>query len=125
MLKTYRVSEVTGDHYAGETFASAFASRGITYQDAEQSASKNYEALEPCLSGHRVVLPHVPTLEQQLLGLVWRGGKIDHPGGEHDDWACAVAGLVHRLLTEEEEDALDGCLTWGNDDDNDRYWFIK
>ena len=37
----------------------------------------------------------VPLLEQQLLGLVWRGNKIDHPGGEHDDWANAAAGVAH------------------------------
>ena len=41
-----------------------------------------------------MVLLDVPLMEQQLLGLVWRGGKIDHPGGEHDDWANAVAGCV-------------------------------
>ena len=36
----------------------------------------------------------VPLLEQQLLGLVWRGGKIDHPNGEHDDWANAACGAL-------------------------------
>ena len=36
------------------------------------------------------VLPDVPELEQQLLGLVWRGGKIDHPQGEHDDFSNAT-----------------------------------
>ena len=40
----------------------------------------------------------MPTLEQQLLGLVWRGGKIDHPPGEHDDLANAVAGVLHLLI---------------------------
>ena len=40
----------------------------------------------------------VPVLEQQLLGLVWRGSKIDHQPGEHDDYANAVAGVVRQLL---------------------------
>ena len=35
-----------------------------------------------------------PTLESQLLGLVWRGGKIDHANGEHDDWANAAVGAL-------------------------------
>lgn len=44
-----------------------------------------------------VILLDVPVLEQQLLGLVWRGGKIDHPHGEHDGWANAAAGVVAAL----------------------------
>jgi hypothetical protein len=47
------------------------------------------------------VLLDVPEIEQQLLGLVWRGGKIDHQNGEHDDWANAAAGVVHELLRAE------------------------
>jgi hypothetical protein len=56
-----------------------------------------YEAFEPALNARAVVLLDVPVLEQQLLGLVWRGGKIDHPGGEHDDWANACVGVAVRL----------------------------
>jgi hypothetical protein len=44
------------------------------------------------------VLLDTSDVEQQLLGLVWRGGKIDHPNGEHDDWANAVAGVVAKLM---------------------------
>ena len=50
--------------------------------------------MEPSLNAREVVLLDAPLVEQQLLGLVWHGGKIDHPGGEHDDWANAVAGVV-------------------------------
>ena len=32
---------------------------------------------------------------------MWRGGKIDHHGGEHDDWSNAAAGCVHQLLNHE------------------------
>jgi hypothetical protein len=46
------------------------------------------------LNGHRVTLIDVPILEQQLLGLMWKGGKITDPAGEHDDYANAVAGVV-------------------------------
>ncbi len=96
-LKEYRCASVTGDRYAGETFRRQFEERGITYRLTEMTASQLYEALEPALNGHRVVLLDAPDLEQQLLGLVWRGGKIDHQAGEHDDWANAVAGVMSLL----------------------------
>lgn len=98
VLKEYGIAWVTGDNYAGQTFKSDFEERGIAYEVAGRSKSKLYEALEPHLNGFRVLLPNIAEIEQQLLGLVWRGGKIDHPGGEHDDYANAVAGLVHVLL---------------------------
>jgi hypothetical protein len=40
------------------------------------------------------MLLDVPVLEQQLLGLVWRAGKIDHPNGEHDDFSNAGCGAL-------------------------------
>jgi hypothetical protein len=53
--------------------------------------------MEPLLNGRRVVLLDIPTVEQELLGLIWRGAKITHPNGEHDDWANAVAGMVNLV----------------------------
>ncbi len=100
-LKSYSIRTVTGDAYAGQTFLAAFERQGISYQVSSLSKSKLYEALEPALNSHRVILSNVPEVEQQLLGLVWKGGKIDHPPGEHDDWANAVAGVTHLLLGEE------------------------
>ena len=98
VLKEYGIARVTGDNYAGQTFRADFEERGIVYEVARLSKSKLYEALEPHLNGFRVLLPNVPEVEQQLLGLVWKGGKIDHVSGEHDDFANAVAGVVHLLL---------------------------
>jgi hypothetical protein len=98
-LGDYRVTQVTGDRYAGETFRAQFADRGIRYVAATDAKSALYEAFEPVLNGGGVELLDVPLLEQQLLGLVWRGGKIDHQRGEHDDFANAVAGVV-RLLSD-------------------------
>jgi hypothetical protein len=111
VLRQYGCATVTGDKYAGETFVSAFEKLGITYKVAESTTHQLYEALEPALNGGRVVLLDVPELEQQLLGLVWRGGRIDHLGGEHDDYANAVAGVVAEALT--ESDPMAGKLTWG------------
>jgi hypothetical protein len=98
VLRDYRVNSVTGDRYAGETFRAAFRERGIEYVVAEKTASEHYEALEPRINGSTVVIVDEPRIEQQLLGLIWRGGRIDHPAGEHDDWSCATAGLVEMLL---------------------------
>jgi len=98
VLKDYRITGVTGDAYAGQTFLSDFESRGIRYTVSSLSKSKLYEALEPPLNGGQVTFPNVPELEQQLLGLIWRGGKIDHPSGEHDDYANAAAGVVQVIL---------------------------
>jgi hypothetical protein len=98
VLRSYRVARVVGDRYAGETFRADFRGLGVDYIVAKHTTSQNYEALEPHLNGAAVVLPDVALLEQQLLGLIWRGGKIDHPGGEHDDFAAAVAGVVDLIM---------------------------
>jgi hypothetical protein len=99
VLREYRINCVCGDRYAGDTFACDFQSAGVSYLASERSKSELYEALEPLLNAHAVVLLDVPVLEQQLLGLVWRGGKIDHQSGEHDDWANAVVGSLVTAAT--------------------------
>jgi len=98
VLKDYRVFTVTGDKYAGETFISDFAVHGIGYRVSELSKSELYEALEPRLNAGRVVLLDSEKMESELLGLTWRAGKIDHPGGEHDDWANSCAGAIHAAF---------------------------
>lgn len=97
VLRDYRVTSIVGDRYAGETFRRQFEQQGIRYDVATRTKTQLYEALEPALNSHTVVLLDLPELEQQLLGLVWRGGRIDHQSGEMDDWANAAAGLVFEL----------------------------
>jgi hypothetical protein len=97
-LHEYGIQYVMGDKYGGETFRYDFERAGIGYVVCPLSKSQLYEALEPRLNGRQVLLPDVPVLEQQLLGLVWRGGKIDHASGEHDDYANAAAGVIAVLL---------------------------
>lgn len=98
VLREYGVFSVTGDNYAGNTFASDFERHGIGYQVSELTTSKLYEAMEPRLNADQIVLLDEPKMESQLLGLVWRGGKIDHPGGEHDDWANSAAGAIYSAF---------------------------
>lgn len=105
ILKTYRVSVVTGDKYAGEIFILDFEGEGISYTVSGLSKSEIYENFEPRLNAGRVVLLDDATMESQLLGLIWRGGKIDHLSGEHDDWANAATGAIRE--------ALEGGAGWG------------
>jgi hypothetical protein len=97
VLKEFGCSAVTGDQYGGRTFRAQFEAAGIAYDVSALAKSALYEALEPKLNARSIVLLDVPTLEQQLLGLVWRGGKIDHAAGEHDDFSNALSGVVHLL----------------------------
>jgi hypothetical protein len=56
---------------------------------------KIYEEIEPLLNGGGIVLLDHANLESQFFGLVWRGGKIDYPNGEHDDYANGAAGALN------------------------------
>jgi hypothetical protein len=98
ILKEYGCFTVAGDRFGGETFRAAFAKEGISYQPTRLSKHQLYEAFEPHLNARKVITLDVSDAEQQLLGLVWRGGRIDHLAGEHDDWANALVGGVEILL---------------------------
>lgn len=94
LIKEYRCSKVTGDAYAGQTFRADFEDLGIVYELCSKAKSDLYEALEPKLNAGEVELLDIPELQEQLLTLVYRGAKIDHMPGDHDDWANAAAGAV-------------------------------
>jgi hypothetical protein len=98
-LQAWGISRVTGDAYAGQTFRADFLEHRIDYTVTEYSASELYEALEPTLNAGEVTLLDAPKVSEQLVGLVWKGGKITHVAGEHDDFAAAVAGVVSALQT--------------------------
>jgi len=95
VLKEYGLRSVTGDQYAGETFRADFQGKGISYRVSELTKSEIYEEIEPLLNGGCVVLLDHAKLESQLLELVWRASKIDHPTGEHDDIANGAAGALY------------------------------
>jgi hypothetical protein len=60
-----------------------------------------YELLEAPLNAGEIELLDSPTLIEQATCLVWRGQRIDHEPGGHDDWINAAAGVVHVLRTSE------------------------
>ena len=94
ILKAFGLSHVTGDRYAGETFRQDFSDNGIQYTLSALTKSAIYEAIEPMLNAGEIEFLDVPELQSQLLGLVWRGSKIDHLPGEHDDFVNAAAGAL-------------------------------
>jgi phage terminase large subunit-like protein len=101
-LKEYGIGRVVGDRYAGETFRQDFQDCGVSYEVSPLTKHQLYEALEPRINAGEVELLDVPRLQEQLLGLVGRGGKIDHLPGEHDDWINAAAGALGLLEAEVE-----------------------
>lgn len=94
VLKEYSIKRVLGDAYAGQTFRADFESHGVQYDVVDKSRHEIYEAFEPLLTASEVELLDVGKLQEQLLTLVWRGTKIDHQVGDHDDWANAAAGAL-------------------------------
>jgi hypothetical protein len=94
----YQLTSVTGDAYAGETFRRDFEAAGIHYTVSTKSASDLYEEFEPRLNAGEVELLDCPELQEQLLTLVWLGGKITHERGAHDDWANAAVGALNSTM---------------------------
>lgn len=93
-LKAWRISRVTGDRYAGETFRRDFEAEGIVYVVADQTKSELYEAFEPRLNAGEVELLDDGKLQEQLLTLVICGSKIDHLPGDHDDYTNGACGAI-------------------------------
>ena len=93
-VREYGLREVTGDSYAGQTFRTDFEEHGISYRSADLAKSDIYDAFEPHLNAGEVELLDHAKMQEQLLTLVWRGVKIDHLPGDHDDFANAAAGAV-------------------------------
>jgi hypothetical protein len=107
VLKEYGIKSVTGDKCAGQTFVEAFRDEGITYRGSRLSKHELYEALEPRLNGSQIVLLDHPEMESQLLSLIWRGNRIDHPNGEPDDYPNAATGAVELAMGKRAKTADD------------------
>jgi len=98
-LKEYRVTEVTGDRYAGEWPREQFRKRGVNYKTADKPKSDLYRDLLPVINSGVVELLDIPQMQRELVGLerrTARGGRdsIDHAPGQHDDLINAVAGVI-------------------------------
>jgi hypothetical protein len=99
LLKSYRITRVTGDRYAGEFPRELFRKHGISYELATQTKSELFRDFLPMLNSVRVALPRNDRLMAQIVGLERRvsaGGRetITHADHGHDDLANAVAGAA-------------------------------
>jgi hypothetical protein len=103
-LKTYRITKVRGDRYAGEWPREQFRKRGINYEPSEKNRSELYLDMLPLINSGGVDLLDNDRLVTQLLGLERRTSRagrdsIDHSPGGHDDIANAVAGAIVNVPT--------------------------
>jgi hypothetical protein len=104
-LRSYRISTVTGDRYAGDWPREQFRKRCIAYQPAPKPKSDLYlELLAPINSGTCSLLDNERCINQ-LVGLERRTARsgrdsIDHAPGARDDVANALAGAIHLVLSE-------------------------
>jgi hypothetical protein len=130
LLKTYGVSKVTGDRYAGEWPCEQFAKFGIAYEPSPKPKSDLYLDALALINSRRLDLLDHPRLVAQLTGLerrTARSGKdsIDHAPGGHDDVANAVAGVAAMFMQNSSYDAtyrwLDGDEA-GDDPDGRAAW---
>ena len=120
LLKSYRVSRVTGDRYAGEFPRELFRKHGIAYDLAKQTKSELFRDLLPLLNSGRIVLPRNDRLQGQIVGLERRTSAvgrdtISHPDRGHDDVANAVAGAAALS----KFGGYDTSMRWVSGDDDD------
>jgi hypothetical protein len=97
-LKSYRLTEVTGDRYAASWTVDAFAKHDIRYIHSERDRSAIYSDVLPLFTAGRARLLDNAKLVSQFANLERRvlpGGRdrIDHPSsaGAHDDLANSAA----------------------------------
>jgi hypothetical protein len=98
-LRSYGISEVHGDRYAGAWVSEQFSKNRVVYSHSEKTRSEIYLETLPLLNSGRVELLDDPRLFAQICALERRisvSGKdsVDHPRCSHDDLANAAAGAL-------------------------------
>jgi hypothetical protein len=107
VLKSYGISEVEADRYAGEWVTDSLRKFGIEVKACEKTASELYLELGPAINQGSIEILDNRRLIAQLIGLERRtrsGGKdlITHYPGGHDDCANALAG-AYWMAREQEK----------------------
>jgi hypothetical protein len=115
VLKSYRVSNVIGDRYAGEWPRERFREQGIAYDLAAKPKSDLYRDLLPAINSRMVDLLDDARLFSQIAALerrTARGGRdsIDNAPNAHDDLANSVAGVVAALASSAH--GYDSSMKW-------------
>jgi len=119
LLKSYRLTKVSGDRYAGEWPRERFKAHGVTYEPAASPKSDLYRDLLPLINSRKAALLDHPRLVTQLVGLerrTARSGKdsIDHAPGQHDDLANCMAGALTAVSG--RRGSYDSTLSWVGSD---------
>ncbi len=117
LLRSYRITRVTGDRFGGEWPREAFRSHGITYDIAEKAKSDYYLALVAHVNAASLEIPDDPKLLRELRGLERKRGpsgrdRVDHRPNSTDDRANSLAGLADMILGKARG------VTWGDLYDN-------
>jgi hypothetical protein len=102
LLKEYKVSEVTGDHYAAEWVESAWRDCGVRYTRSDINKSQIYLEALPLFARGLIRLPNHPRLLRELRLLerhTHRSGKdsVDHGRNGSDDYANTCCGVLRNL----------------------------
>jgi hypothetical protein len=104
LLKSYHLSAVTADRYAGQWVVEQFGKFGILCVQAAKPKSDLYADTLALLNSRRIELLDHPRCLSQLTALerrTSRGGRdtIDHPPNAHDDVANAAAGVASLCIS--------------------------
>jgi hypothetical protein len=101
LLKSYRISEVVGDGFAGGFHSDEWRKNNIRFKAAEHATSENYLRALPMILNKRALLIDSPTLRSQFASLERRTTSVNreqvsHPqvASAHDDVATACAGAL-------------------------------
>lgn len=123
ILKAYHVFSVTGDRYGGSWPEMAYKDHGISYLQADKTASELYLAALPLFSAGSIELPRSDRLRGQLCSLMRKtsaGGRDQVVAGQsdssHADLANAVVGAIMGAAT---RSCGIGFVEFGGDDDDE------
>jgi hypothetical protein len=105
ILKSYGITAVIGDKFAGGWVSEQFGKFNIVYKAIAEPKSQLYASLLATINSRRCDLLDNKRLLTQLTTLERRTSRgagrdvIDHLPNGHDDVANAVAGVITHLLT--------------------------
>lgn len=107
-LKSYQITKVTADKYAGDFPAEQLRKHGVELTPSERTKSDIYKEILSSINSRRLELLDNPRLVAQLCGLerrVARGGKdsIDHAPRAHDDLCNSACGALLLVANKKKE----------------------
>ena len=116
LLKSYGVTRITADRYAGSWPADEFERNGIKVEASPKSKSDLYVDALAAFNSGRVEIPPDDKLQAQLIGLERRTSRtgrdtVDHPPGGHDDRANVVSALA-AMNSKDSHSRMVALTTW-------------